>query len=90
MTCKNPHDVQGRRVTTPGANNTLRWVLCALQEEVAGARVALQKLGGVLCSVELVDSFSSDGQRTAVVVRKVANTPAQYPRGQGLPGKSPL
>ncbi|MEW5312026.1 MAG: hypothetical protein WDW38_003690 [Sanguina aurantia] len=60
------------------------------KEEVAGARVALQKLGGVLCSVELVDSFSSDGQRTAVVVRKVANTPAQYPRGQGLPGKSPL
>ena len=41
------------------------------QVEVDAAGPAIKKLGGKLLALELVDSFSADGQRTAVVVSKV-------------------
>ena len=41
------------------------------QAEVESAGNAIKKLGGKLVALDMVDSFSADGQRTAVVVRKV-------------------
>ena len=46
-------------------------VLSFFQAEVDMAATAIKKLGGKLMALDLVDSFSADGQRTAVVVRKV-------------------
>jgi 16S rRNA (guanine527-N7)-methyltransferase len=62
----------------------------ATQEEVAGAANAIAILGGKLLGPERVDSWSPDGQRTAVVVRKVTATAAKYPRAPGMPNKRPL
>lgn len=47
-------------------------------------------LGGEVLGVWPVASISSEGQRTAVVVRKVRETPAEYPRRAGVPKKRPL
>jgi 16S rRNA (guanine527-N7)-methyltransferase len=63
---------------------------CAVQDEVLSSRHAIEKLGGELQGVMGVDSFSSDGQRTAVVVKKVSATPSQFPRRSGIPKKRPL
>lgn len=63
--------------------------MCA-QDEVNSSQQAIQQLGGELHAVVGVDSFSGDGQRTAVLVNKVAPTPAQYPRRSGVPKKRPL
>ena len=38
----------------------------------------------------LVDSWSADGQRTALVVEKRGRTPKEYPRRPGVPEKAPL
>ena len=61
-----------------------------MQEEVAGAANAIAALGGKLLGVERVDSWSADGQRTAVVVRKEKATAQKYPRTPGMPNKKPL
>ena len=43
-----------------------------MQVEVDAAGPAIKKLGGRLLALDLVESFSADGQRTAVVVSKVS------------------
>jgi 16S rRNA (guanine527-N7)-methyltransferase len=58
--------------------------------EVAAASNALGQCGGKVRRVELVESFSPEGQRTAVVVVKVAATKKRYPRHPGTPSKKPL
>lgn len=60
------------------------------EAEVAAAEGALQQLGGSLQGIYPVDSFSEDGQRTAVVVSKFRPTPALYPRQAGTPKRKPL
>lgn len=62
----------------------------APQTEVATASNALGQLGGGPAEVWTVDSWSADGQRTAVVVRKVRDTPTCFPRKPGVPAKKPL
>jgi 16S rRNA G527 N7-methylase RsmG len=60
--------------------------------EVEAGRAALGELGGQLLGIEPVQSFSRvhGDNRTTVLVRKVRQTPAQYPRREGKPGKRPL
>ena len=60
--------------------------------EVDAAQGALETLGGSLLGVEPVQSFSRvhGDHRTAVLVRKHAHTPPQYPRREGKPSKRPL
>ncbi|KAL3161900.1 hypothetical protein ABBQ38_008987 [Trebouxia sp. C0009 RCD-2024] len=60
------------------------------QAEVAEAEEAIAILQGKLVSISKVDAFGSVGQHVAVLVKKVAHTPAQYPRQPGKPGKRPL
>ena len=61
-----------------------------MQAEVELAMPALEKLGGELKNIVDVDSFSSDGQRTVVVIDKMIATPPKYPRQAGRPQKKPL
>ncbi len=42
------------------------------QIEVNAAAPAIKKLGGQLLALDVVQSFSSDGQRTAIVVEKAS------------------
>ena len=59
-------------------------------EEAAGVTTALGKLGGGSLRVEEVSLPEDAGERTLIVVEKVAPTPAQYPRQAGLPERRPL
>lgn len=51
---------------------------------------AIEMLGGEYVCTEAVDSFSAEGQRTALVVRQVSLTASWLPRKPGIPKKSPL
>jgi 16S rRNA (guanine527-N7)-methyltransferase len=57
--------------------------------EVEEAKNAIKILGGQL---EKVESYNLPGgdKRALVIIKKVAPTPAKYPRGQGKERKSPL
>jgi 16S rRNA (guanine527-N7)-methyltransferase len=59
------------------------------QEDVAGARHAIELLGGSLETVATAPSVAR-GSGTVVVVRKIAATPAAYPRRSGVPVRKPL
>lgn len=57
--------------------------------EAEAARTALERLGGQLVAIEPVHLPGVEA-RTLVVVRKVQETPGQYPRRVGIPAKRPL
>ncbi len=59
--------------------------------EVEAASSAIEVLGGAPFQIVEVQSTGPDGEkRTAVVSRKVGNTPVKYPRRAGTPNKKPL
>ena len=62
----------------------------AMQAEVVAAENAIRVLQGGPPSITPVNAFGSSGQHMAVVVEKLAATPAQYPRHPGKPNKRPL
>ncbi len=62
----------------------------AMQAEVVAAENAIRVLQGGPPSITPVNAFGSSGQHMAVVVEKLAATPAQYPRHPGKPCKRPL
>ena len=59
------------------------------EEEVAGAQKAIQLLGGKL---EKVDRYvlPKENKRSVVVIQKISQTPAKYPRPSAKIAKSPL
>ena len=61
-----------------------------IEEELVGARPAMEVLGGRLKEVRAVHLPGLEAARHLVVVEKVASTPQKYPRRVGLPGKRPL
>ena len=60
------------------------------EAEVARGGNAIEQLGGELLGCVPVQSFASNGQRVAAVVRKVRATPDRFPRRNGIPNKRPL
>jgi 16S rRNA (guanine527-N7)-methyltransferase len=59
-------------------------------EEMAVLQKAASQLGG---TVEFVDKFTtplSNGIRNCIYLRKVASTPAKFPRAVGVPEQKPL
>ena len=61
-----------------------------INEEIENARKAIVTLGG---TVERVEKFRLPGtemDRSVIVIRKLRNTPAQYPRQAGKPEKEPI
>ncbi len=58
-------------------------------EEIEEAKRAIKILGGELENVERYNLPNGE-KRTLVIVKKVALTPRNYPRGQGKERKSPL
>lgn len=58
-------------------------------EDVAGARHAIEVLGGSLESVVTAPSAARE-QGTIIIVDKIASTPDAYPRRAGVPSRRPL
>ena len=59
------------------------------KEELEDAKKAIEVLGG---KFEHIETFHLEGEmeRNILVIKKVKNTPAKFPRGQGKPLKEPI
>ena len=60
------------------------------QEEVDEAQGALEVLGGEIEKVENIILPDSDMERNIIVIRKIRETPKQYPRKAGMASKQPI
>lgn len=61
-----------------------------VEEEITSGKNAINVLGGKL---EKVDEFvlpDSDISRNVIILSKIKNTPARFPRKAGMPSKEPL
>ena len=59
-------------------------------EEIDGSKKALEILGGEIEKIETLELPSSDIKRNIIIVKKIKNTPIQYPRKAGIPVKKPI
>lgn len=59
-------------------------------DEVQNAKKAVNLLGGKIHVVETVEIPDTDIERKFIVIEKIKNTSAKYPRKAGLPSKEPL
>lgn len=60
------------------------------QKELALSRIAIQRLGGRFRDVWRVNLSGLDTKKYLVVIEKVLDSPAEYPRRPGMPAKRPL
>ena len=61
-----------------------------LREELESARNALRVLGGRVKSIYPVKATGLEDNRVVLLIEKVKETPAEYPRRPGVPRKQPL
>ena len=59
------------------------------EEELENAKKAINVLGGTIENIENIN-VSNEYERNIIIIKKVKNTPKQYPRGNGKPLKSPI
>ncbi|MCY6372264.1 16S rRNA (guanine(527)-N(7))-methyltransferase RsmG [Clostridium ganghwense] len=62
----------------------------AVEEEIKGAKKAISTLGGKIEEVIEVEIEDSDLNHNLVVIKKIKNTPKQYPRKAGSITKKPI
>lgn len=60
------------------------------EEETARSEAALKVLGGKIESTEKFILPGTNIERSVIVIRKIRNTPARYPRQAGKPSKDPI
>ncbi|MBF2006078.1 MAG: 16S rRNA (guanine(527)-N(7))-methyltransferase RsmG [Chlorogloeopsis fritschii C42_A2020_084] len=60
------------------------------EDENTAMENAVQQLGGVIESIEKFTTPLSNSIRHCLYLRKVATTPAQFPRAAGIPTQKPL
>ena len=61
-----------------------------IQEELEAAGYAIQILGGRIKDTVKFKLPGSDMDRSLVVIEKIKETPARYPRRAGIPSREPL
>lgn len=61
-----------------------------IQEELEAAAYAIQILGGRIKGTVKFKLPGSDMDRSLVVIEKIKETPARYPRRAGIPSREPL
>lgn len=61
-----------------------------VDEEIENAKAAIEKLGGEVEKKIDVSIPFSDLSHNLLIIKKIKNTPSQYPRGGGNPKKKPL
>lgn len=59
-------------------------------EEIENAHKSVKLMGGELKLVENFELADTDMERVFVVIEKISNTPARFPRKAGIPTKEPL
>ncbi len=59
-------------------------------EELEEARKAIQLLGGEIETTENMLLPDSNQERNIIIIKKVVDTPAKYPRKAGIPSKQPI
>lgn len=59
-------------------------------EEVEEAKKALEKLGGKIEKIEKMYLPNSDIERNIIIIKKIKNTPKEFPRKAGVPSKNPI
>ena len=61
-----------------------------IEEEIKEAEKAIRVLGG---EIEKIDNFkleNDENERNIIIIKKIKNTPKQYPRKAGIPTKEPI
>lgn len=61
-----------------------------IDDELNEAKTAIKKLGAKIDSVKTVNIPYSDIQRSIVIIKKIRQTPSQYPRKAGMVSKQPI
>lgn len=61
-----------------------------VKEELENAKNAIKILGGKIEKEESFNLPNSDMKRNLVIIKKIKNTPAKYPRKPGTPAKEPI
>jgi len=61
-----------------------------VEEELEKGKKAIKILGGKIESIDCFCLPKSDMKRNVILIKKVENTPAKYPRKPGLPSKEPI
>lgn len=59
-------------------------------EEFVKSKKVIEKLGGILESINIIKIPYSEIFRYILVIRKIKSTPEEYPRKNGIPQKRPL
>ena len=73
--------VGGRCICMKGTN---------IQEELNEAEKAIIKLGGKIEKIEDIKLPETDIDRNLIIIKKIKETPNQYPRKAGIPKKQPI
>jgi 16S rRNA (guanine527-N7)-methyltransferase len=73
--------IGGKALAMKGANT---------DDEIQKAGHALSILGGELSEIVDLNLPNESGQRTLIVMKKIASTPTVYPRRAGMPSKKPI
>lgn len=73
--------VNGRIICMKGPN---------IEEELENAKNAINILGGEIEKVESYKLPNMDCTYNMIIIRKIKNTPSQYPRKAGTPSNSPI
>ena len=60
------------------------------KEELEDAKKAIEVLGGKIEKIQRFSLPNSDIERNIFIIKKVKNTPNQYPRKAGTPSKQPI
>lgn len=61
-----------------------------VDDELAESQTALKLLGGIVEGIEHFNLGESAEHRAVVLIRKISETPSQYPRQAGTPAKDPI
>ena len=61
-----------------------------IEDEVSKSSKALEVLGGEIVEINTFNLADTDNGRNIIVVKKIKNTPAKYPRKAGTPAKEPI
>ena len=74
-------EVKGKCICMKGPN---------IQEELQEAKKAIAVLGGELEKIDYFHLKDTEIERNNIIIKKVKNTPIEYPRKSGIPSKSPI
>ena len=73
--------IDGKCICMKGSN---------IEEELNTSKNAIKILGGKIQKIEEFNLPKSDITRNVIIIKKLKNTPAKYPRKAGIPAKEPL